>query len=240
MQHEQRGRIQQLESDVRMLRQQLADALAAKETALLGQCAHQQRATELEAALRGASQAAQEKAAELARLEGRASLAEGSLRAAEHKLDEGVAGAQQAHDRALADLRAQHAKQLEQLRAQQERASTQVKEGLEGQLGELVSANAQLKADLRKEQLRSKDLQAQLEKEQSKKEAVKELMRHSSELEAQNERLQAAAAEERRRAAKATAALEAAVTAERHQGELAVQELQLKMQVGAAWHGEVW
>lgn len=228
--HEQRSRIRQLEGEVRTLHQQHADALAGREAMTAAQAATQAHAAELEAALREAQQAAQQRAAEVARLEGRAALAEGSLCTAQQQASGGAAEARAARDAALAELRSQHARQLDQLRAQHEHERTELREGLEAQAEAARAKATRLESALHKEQARCRDLQGALDREQSKRDAVKELMRHANDLEAANERLKAAAAEERRRAGKAAAALDAAVDAERHQGELAMQEVQARMQ----------
>lgn len=200
-----------------------------------------QRVQELEAALSDSKAAEQGLAAQLARAEGRAAVAEGSRAAQEQQLGQGLAELQAAHAEALAAEQAKHERELAELRREAEQAAAAAKAAADAREARLTAANAALEASVRREQARARELQAQLDKAGAKQEAVRELMRHSEALQAQVDRLQAAAAEDKRRGVRAAAAAEAALQQERQLAEAAAQEAQHKAQASGVvtWQGLV-
>ena len=244
MQNDQKARVRGLESQVRELQGRLGQAEGHGESAQLSQALLAQRIQELEAALTASRRAEQEHAAQLARAEGRAAVAEGSLRARAEQLGQGLGELQAQHAATLAAQREQHARELAAQRERQEAAAAAAQAATaaaqadwEARLQELASSKAGLEAAVRREQQRVKELQGQLDKEGSKHEAVRELMRHSEALQGQVDRLQAAAQEERRRLGKAAQAAEAAVQQERQLADAAAQEAQQRAQVGRSGLG---
>lgn len=238
-----------LEGELRELRAHAGAGSAASDAARQAQEVLVQRVRELEGALAASRQAEQDKAAALARLEGRTAVAEGSLKASEEQLGKGLEELRARHAVELAAAQEQHAAALAAAQREAAEAAAAAAAAAQERVQQLAASSASLEASLKRERERTRELQGQLENEGCRQEAVRELMRHSEALQAQVDRLQATAADERRRAAKAAQAAEAVIAQERAAADAAAAAAQQRQQVrggsvqngaecanGCCWH----